>query len=127
MKLTIRYRRSLSQFKIHLFSSGLICALCFAIAVVFIFTLYLLTEAFHLITFLLALQRFLIYFFPPGAEKYVTAVQDFINKQIWKLYLVMFLKEVVLIIVYSLTEFNKEEGLTHFGIYFIVSYGKHDS
>ncbi|CCD64021.1 Serpentine Receptor, class Z [Caenorhabditis elegans] len=93
--------------------------LTFVILVTFIiFAQYLCAEAFHLTIFLLAAQRLLVFFFP-HTEKQVARFQKLMAKHIWYLYLVCFIKELALAIIFCTTistEFLGIEG-NPFGYY----------
>ncbi|CCD64020.1 Serpentine Receptor, class Z [Caenorhabditis elegans] len=88
------------------------------VAMCIVFTLYLCTAAFHFITFLLAAQRFLIFFFP-NTEKHVAVFQKFLFKHIWKVYLVIFVKEVTLFIIFNHNT-SDSRRTTNFGVYILT-------
>nr|pir protein C09G12.4 [imported] - Caenorhabditis elegans [Caenorhabditis elegans] len=79
-------------------------------------TLYLCTEAFHFLTFLLAAQRCLIFFFP-SSEKHVVLFQKRLFKYIWQVYSFCFVKEIVLLLIFCS---NRKNHPINFEMYSLV-------
>lgn len=69
----------------------IILSSCFLNFILFLL-FYTLIQVFHLLTFLLALERFVIYFFP-STEKCVLKAQRFIEKNIKYIYWLLFFKD----------------------------------
>ncbi|CAB05676.2 Serpentine Receptor, class Z [Caenorhabditis elegans] len=63
------------------------------------FALYIIVQVFHLLIFLLALQRFLLYYYP-STGKHVKSVQMIIFKKIKYIYAVFAMKEVICLCIF---------------------------
>nr|pir hypothetical protein Y7A9C.3 - Caenorhabditis elegans [Caenorhabditis elegans] len=70
----------------------------FIIVALITFALYLSTEAFHFLIFLLAAQRFLVFYFP-STEKHIALFQKFMSKKVWYVHLVSVVKEITIICI----------------------------
>lgn len=81
-------------------------------------TLFLMNQLFHCFTFLMAVERFTIYFFP-SSEKIVLKFQTYVTKHIKFAYCLLIVKDILALIYALWKHVNLKGGIDVYFIYFV--------
>ncbi|CCD64042.1 Serpentine Receptor, class Z [Caenorhabditis elegans] len=84
-------------------------------------TLFLMNQLFHCFTFLMAVERFTIYFFP-SSEKIVLKFQTYVTKHIKFAYCLLIVKDILALIYALWKHVNLKGGIDVYFIYFAFYY-----